>query len=152
MSNTYSQIYLHFVFAVHDRECVIMHEWKDELYKYITGIVVNRRQKLLAIGGMFDHVHMFVNMSPSMSPSDLMADVKRASSRWINEKGFVLGKFAWQEGFGAFSYAYSQINNVIQYIMTQEQHHKTKTFREEYIAMLKAFEIDFDERYIFTQI
>ena len=94
MANTYTQIYLHFVFAVHNRDCAIMPEWKDELYKCITGIVTNQRQRLFAIGGMYDHVHLLASMSPSISPSDLMADVKRSSSRWINERQFVLGRFA----------------------------------------------------------
>ncbi len=152
MANTYVQIYLHYVFAVHNRDCAIMPEWKDELYKYITGIVTNQRQRLYAIGGMYDHVHMLVSMSPSTSPSDLMAEVKRSSSRWINEKRFVPGRFAWQEGYGVFSYAQSQIKSVIQYIEDQEEHHRNRTFREEYIDILKSFNIEYDERYIFKEV
>ncbi len=152
MPNTYAQIYMHFIFAVSNRDCVIMDSWKDELYKYITGIVENRRQHLMAIGGHYDHVHMLVSLSPTMSCSDLMAEVKRSSSKWINDKRFVLGRFSWQEGFGAFSYSQSQIQNVIQYIQNQEDHHRVKTFREEYILFLKQFHVDYDEKYIFKEI
>ena len=152
MPNTYAQIYMHFIFAVSNRDCAIMDSWKDELYKYITGIVENHRQHLMAIGGHYDHVHMLVSLSPAMSCSDLMAEVKRSSSKWINDKRLVLGRFSWQEGFGAFSYSQSQIQNVIQYIQNQEEHHRVKTFREEYILFLKQFHVDYDEKYIFEEI
>ena len=152
MPNTYAQIYMHFIFAVSKRENVIDNSWKEELYKYITGIVENRHQHLMAIGGRYDHVHMLVSLSPSMSCSDLMAEVKRSSSKWINDKGFVMGRFSWQEGFGAFSYSQSQIQNVIQYIRNQDEHHRIRTFREEYVMFLKQFCIDYDDKYIFYEI
>jgi len=152
MANTYSQIYIHFVFAVQNRLGLIGKSWKDELYKYITGIVNNKGHKLMAIGGMPDHVHILVSMSPKQSISDLIADVKRSSSLWINENKFTIGKFSWQAGYGAFSYGKSQIPNVANYICTQEQHHKVKKFREEYEELLKIFGIEYDERYIFAEI
>jgi len=131
---------------------LIQDRWRDELYKYMTGTIANKGHKLLQIGGMPDHVHILVSMSPRQSPSELMADVKRSSSLWINEKRFVVGNFSWQEGFGAFSYGKTQITNVCNYIATQEQHHKKQTFQEEYLEFLKLFEIEYDERYVFKPI
>jgi REP element-mobilizing transposase RayT len=118
----------------------------------MTGTITNKGHKLLTIGGMPDHTHVLVSMSPKQSPSDLMADVKRSSSLWINENRFVHGKFSWQEGFGAFSYGKSQISDVANYIETQEKHHKKRTFMEEYLEFLKLFEIEYDERYVFKPI
>ena len=152
MANTYSQIHMHAIFAVQNRHCLIANDWKDELYKYITGIIQNNDHKLLAINGMADHLHIFFGMRPKQSLSELMQMVKGDSSEWINKKGFYRHSFSWQEGFGAFSYSKSQAPNVIRYIQNQEEHHKKKTFREEYIDFLNAFEIDFDERYIFKQV
>ncbi|MCL2416886.1 MAG: IS200/IS605 family transposase [Bacteroidales bacterium] len=152
MANTYTQIYIHYVFAVQNRIGLIQLHWRDELYKYMTGTITNKGHKLLQIGGMPDHVHVFVSMSPKQSPSELVADVKRSSSLWVNENRFVMGKFSWQEGFGAFSYGKSQISNICNYIATQEQHHKKRTFQEEYLEFLKLFEIEYDERYIFKPI
>ena len=152
MPNTYTQIQIHYIFAVNNRESVIMPEWREELYKYITGIVKNRGQYPLAVGGWLDHVHLFVRMTPTMNPSDLMAEVKRSSSKWINEKRFTLGRFSWQEGFGAFSYAHSQVQNVIQYIMNQEDHHRNRTFLEEYVSFLNHFGIEYDKRFLFHEI
>ena len=152
MANTYTQIYIHYVFAVQNRIASIQNHWRDELYKYMTGTISNKGHKLLAIGGMPDHIHALVSMSPKQSPSDLMADVKRSSSLWINENRFVGGKFSWQEGFGAFSYGKSQIPHIAKYIEKQEQHHKKRTFGEEYLNFLKLFEIEYDERYVFKLI
>ncbi|MCL2414148.1 MAG: IS200/IS605 family transposase [Bacteroidales bacterium] len=152
MSNTYTQIYIHYVFAVQNRIGLIQSGWRDELYKYMTGTVANKGHKLLQIGGMPDHVHALVSMSPKQSPSELMADVKRSSSLWINENRFVKGKFSWQEGFGAFSYGKSQITSIATYIQNQEDHHKKRTFREEYLEILKKFDVEYDERYVFKQI
>ncbi|GAB6007939.1 IS200/IS605 family transposase [Dysgonomonas reticulitermitis] len=152
MANTYTQIYIHYVFAVQNRLGLIQNRWRDELYKYMTGTITNKEHKLLTIGGMPDHVHALVSMSPKQSPSDLMADVKRSSSLWINDKRLVMGNFSWQEGFGAFSYGKSQIHDVVNYIETQEQHHKKRTFMEEYLEFLKLFEIEYDERYVFKPI
>jgi putative transposase len=152
MANTYTQIYIHYVFAVQNRIDLIQPRWRDDLYKYISGTIANKEHKLLSIGGMPDHVHVLVSMSPKQSPSDLMADIKRSSSLWINENRFVMGKFSWQEGYGAFSYGKSQIHDVAHYIERQEQHHKKQTFMEEYLEFLRLFEIEFDERYVFKPI
>ncbi|GHT68502.1 IS200/IS605 family transposase [Bacteroidia bacterium] len=148
MANTYTQIHIHAVFAVQNRLSLIQKQWQDELYKYITGIITNNGHKLLQIGGMPDHVHVLFGMRPIQSLSDLMKDIKGSSSKWINEKRFVMGKFTWQEGYGAFSYGKSQINSVVQYVQQQEMHHKKRNFEEEYLELLKVFEIEYDERYI----
>lgn len=152
MPNTYTQIHIHFVFAVKYRDGVIQSSWKDELYKYITGIVQNNKHKLLCINGMPDHVHILIGIRPSQSISDLLQDIKGSSSKWINEKRFIKTRFEWQEGYGAFSYSKSQIKTVIEYIENQELHHQKKTFREEYLDMLQKFEIDYDEKYIFHEL
>ena len=152
MANTYTQIYIHYVFAVQNRLGLIQSKWKDDLYKYMTGIVEQQGHKLLQIGGMPDHVHALVSMSPKQAPSDLMFHIKRSSSLWINDNRFVMGKFSWQEGFGAFSYGKSQISNIANYIANQEIHHKKRNFMEEYLELLKLFEIEYDERYVFKPI
>lgn len=152
MPNTYTQLYVHLVFAVKNRDAVIAKNWKNNLYKYITGIVTNKSCKLYAIGGMYDHIHVFVSMSPNQSVSSLVADIKRSSSLWINENKFVVGKFSWQEGFGAFSYSKSQISQVVKYIENQENHHKKLLFVDEYRSLLSLFEIEYDEKYLFKQI
>jgi REP element-mobilizing transposase RayT len=152
MANTYTQIYIHYVFAVQNRLGLIQEHWRDELYKYMTGTITNKRHKLFAIGGISDHIHILVSMSPKQSPSDLMADVKRSSSLWINEKRLVMGKFLWQEGFGAFSYGKSQISMIAKYIEKQEAHHKKRTFYDEYLEFLKLFDIIYDEKYVFKPI
>ena len=149
MANTYSQIHLQFVFAVKHRYSLISSVWKQELYLYISGIVESNGHKLLAINGMPDHIHIFIGMRPTQSVSDLLQDIKRNSSLWINKRGFVNGKFEWQEGYGAFSYSKSHVKNVIEYIRKQEEHHKKHTFKEEYLEFLKKFEIEYDEKYIF---
>ena len=148
MANTYTQIHIHAIFAVQNRLSLIQKQWQDELYKYISGIITNNGHKLLQIGGMPDHVHILLGMRPIQSLSDLMQDIKGNSSQWINKKQFVRGKFLWQEGYGAFSYGKSQIDNVAKYIQQQEEHHKKRNFTEEYLELLKIFEIEFDERYI----
>ncbi len=132
MANTYAQIHIQVVFAVQNRISLIRPEWKDELYKYLTGIVQNHKHKVLAINGMPDHVHLLIGMRPVQSLSELIQQLKGDSSRWINEKKFVEGTFEWQEGYGAFSYGKSQINSVIDYIQNQEEHHRTKPFLDEY--------------------
>jgi len=148
MANTYTQIHIHAVFAVQNRLSLILKQWQDELYKYITGIITNNGHKLLQIGGMPDHIHVLFGMRPTQSLSDLMKDIKGGSSLWINEKKLVRGKFSWQEGYGAFSYGKSQIDGVIKYIQQQEQHHKKRSFEEEYIELLKLFNVEFNEKYI----
>jgi len=152
MANTYTQIHIQAVFVVQNRDCIIQSGWKDELYKYITGIVQNNKHKMLAINGMPDHVHILFGFRPSQSLSDLMQDIKGSSSKWINEKRFIKGKFSWQEGYGAFSYSKSDLPNVIQYIKNQEEHHKKRSFIEEYEDLLKEFEIDYDERFVFKPV
>ena len=152
MANTFTQIYIHFVFAVQNRISLIQPEWKDELYKYITGIVQKNGHKLIAINGTANHVHIFTGYKPHQLIPDLMQDVKGSSSKWINEKWFVKGRFSWQEGYGAFSYSHSQIDQVVRYINNQEKHHKRQTFREEYVLLLKKFNIQFDEKYVLKDV
>jgi REP element-mobilizing transposase RayT len=152
MANTYSQIYLHFVFAVQNRLSLIKKRWQNELYNYLIAIISNQGHKVYAINGMEDHLHILISMNPTQSPSKLMYEVKRSSSLWINNQKLSAGKFSWQEGFGAFSYGKSQLPGIIAYIERQEAHHKTRSFREEYLEFLKRFEIDHDERYIFQAI
>ncbi len=150
MANTYSQIYIQLIFAVKGRACLIKSDWKDELYKYMTGIISNKKQKLITINGVSDHVHILLGMKPDIALSDLVRDVKSNSTEFINNKKWLKTKFHWQDGFGAFSYSRSQLNAVINYIRNQEKHHKKKSFREEYIDFLKKFDVNFDERYLFT--
>ncbi len=149
MANTYTQIHLQAIFAVKKRTGLIQKEWKDELYKYITGIIQAQDHKLLAINGMPDHLHVFFGMRPIQSLSDLMQDIKQDSSKWINQKKFIKEKFEWQEGFGGFSYSKSQASRVIAYVQNQEAHHRKITFLDEYKKFLEKFEVDYDERYIF---
>ena len=139
MANTYTQIYIHIVFAVQERNNLIPKSIREELHKYITDIVQNQNHKMLAIFCMPDHTHVLVGMKPDISISDLTRDVKAISSKFINDNRFVKGKFSWQLGFGAFSYSKSQIDSVIKYILNQEQHHKRKSFKEEYFEFLKKF-------------
>lgn len=152
MPNTYTQIYIHTVFTVQNRLSLINSKWRDELYMYISGIVTKQGHKLISIGGMPDHLHVFIGLKPNQSVSDLLQDIKGDSSKWINLKGFVKGKFEWQSGFGAFSYSISQIDDVVKYIQNQEEHHKRMTFIQEYKQFLDKFQISFDERYVFKQI
>ncbi len=152
MANTYSQVYLQFVFAVKGRQSLINPKYNVELQKYITGIVQNRKQKMLAINNVTDHLHMLVGFGTTISMSDFMEEVKSISSKFINEKGWVHGKFEWQRGYGVFSYSRSQIDNVIHYIQNQQEHHKQKSFKEEYLEFLRKFEIEFDDRYLFEWI
>ncbi|MBK9290654.1 MAG: IS200/IS605 family transposase [Bacteroidetes bacterium] len=152
MSNTYTQIHIHAVFAVKDRRSLIRRGWKDDLYKYITAIVQSNNHKMLAINGMPDHLHILFGLRPTQSLSDLIREIKSSSSKWINEKGFVTGRFSWQEGFGAFSYAKKDLQTVINYIENQEKHHARRSFREEYLDFLRDFEVTYDERYLFQPI
>lgn len=149
MANTYTQMYIQIVFAVKRRQNLIQKKWKDELHKYICGIVNGKGQKVYAIGGVEDHIHILVSIKPNIAISDLVRDIKANSSKWINENEFVRGKFQWQEGFGAFSYAQSQLDNVIAYINNQEKHHQKKTFKNEYLTLIQKFNIEYDEIYLF---
>lgn len=152
MANTFTQIHIQVVFAVQNRQSLISNSWKEELYRYITGIIQNYDHKVLQINGMPDHVHILFGMRPTQSLSDLMKQVKQDSSKWINTKGYVRGKFSWQAGYGAFSYSKPELANVIAYIENQEAYHKTRSFKEEYAELLNRFEIEYDERYVFKEM
>ena len=152
MANTYSQIYIQTVFAVDGRLSLFRPEFKEALYKYITGIVRNSKKKLIAIKGMSDHVHILIGLKPAMALADLVRDIKSDSSNFINKKKWVCGRFSWQEGYGAFSYGHSQLDTIIGYIRNQEQHHRRRTFKDEYLAWLKKFEVLFEEKYVFKFI
>ncbi|MGC4037129.1 MAG: IS200/IS605 family transposase [Chitinophagaceae bacterium] len=149
MANTYSQIYIQIVFAVKGRECFIKETFREELQKYLAGIVTGKKQKLYAIYCMPDHAHLLISMQPDKSVSDLVRDLKANSSSFLKEKKFTTGLFSWQEGFGAFSYSKSQSNTVVKYILNQPDHHRKRTFREEYLEFLKKFEISYNEKYLF---
>jgi putative transposase len=149
MPNTYSQITIHAVFAVKHRKNFIIKDWRDELHRYIAGIINKKGAKSLAVGGWLDHVHALFGMPVTTSIADFMNAIKSNSSKWINEQQFLKEKFEWQGGYGAFSYAKSQRDTIINYIMNQEEHHRTKTFREEYLKMLTDFDVEYDDRYLF---
>jgi REP element-mobilizing transposase RayT len=152
MANTFSQIYLQFVFAVNGRQSLIPRENKEELHKLITGVVRKRKSKMLAINCMPDHAHIFVGFKPVMLISDLVKDIKVVSNEFITGRKWIRKKFNWQEGYGVFSYSQSHIDRVVKYIMNQESHHKRKTFRNEYHELLEKFKIPFEERYLFEFI
>jgi len=152
MADTYTQIYIQIIFAVQNRNALIDPTWEVELFKYITGIVTNKGQKMLQINGTRNHIHFFIGMKPTCQLSDLVREVKKSSDEFIQENKFTRFKFIWQEGFGAFSYSHSQLTDVIQYIEKQKERHKKRTFRDEYMAYLKAFEIEFKNEYLFEWI
>ncbi|MDR0691804.1 MAG: IS200/IS605 family transposase [Prevotellaceae bacterium] len=152
MANTYTQIHIHGVFAVQNRISLIAESWREELYKYITGIVQNHGHKMLQIGGMPDHIHILFGMRPEESLSNLMRAVKGESSEWINKRRFVMGHFSWQEGYGAFSYSRSHLSNVIKYIANQSEHHKKRDVVAEYVEFLKHFGVEYNEKYIFKSV
>jgi len=149
MANTFSQIYIQTVFAVSGRLGLITSDFKEELYKYITGIVKKKGQKLISINGMADHLHILIGLKPAMALADLVRDIKSDSSEWVNRKKLSRGKFAWQEGYGAFSYGHSQLDTIVRYIINQEKHHQRRTFKTEYLTLLRKFEIEFKEEYVF---
>lgn len=152
MANTYTQIYIQIVFAVKGRQNLISKENREELHKFITGIVSNRGQKLFAVFAMPDHVHILVSIGPTIALSDLVRDIKAGSSKFINEKKWMNEKFSWQEGYGAFSYSKSGVDSVVKYILNQEEHHKIKSFKNEYLDFLEKFQIDYDSKYLFEWI
>lgn len=152
MPGTYSQIYIQIVFAVKGRENLIASIWKDELNKYIAGIIANKGQKSSIVNGVSDHIHAFIGLKPAMAIADLVRDIKNNSSNFINEKKFVRGKFSWQEGYGAFSYGHSQLDQVYNYILNQEEHHHKKTFKEEYLDFLEKFQIEYNDKFLFEWI
>lgn len=149
MPGTFSQIYIQIVFAVKSRENLIVDNWGIELHKYIAGIIKGKDQKPIIVNGMPDHIHVFIGLRPAMAISDLVRDIKNNSSNFINDHKFVKGKFTWQEGYGAFSYSQSHINQVYNYILHQQEHHKKKTFKQEYMDFLKKFEVMYEEKYLF---
>ena len=149
MPNTYSQMHVQLVFAVKHRQSLIHNSWEEDLYKYTTGIVQNKDQKMLAINGMPDHIHIFIGIEPTCRISDLVREIKKSSSAFIKENNFSKFQFNWQEGFGCFTYSHSQIDTIYKYIINQKEHHKKKTFKEEYIQMLEEFNIQFEEKYLF---
>ena len=150
MANTYSQILIHVVFTVRGRANLIDKKWRTDLHKYISGIITSKGQKSIIVNGVGDHIHCFIGLKPSMCLSDLIRDVKNNSSKFINENQLVKGKFQWQEGFGAFSYATSQVKNVYNYILNQEEHHKKSTFKEEYLELLETYEVEYEDDYLFS--
>lgn len=152
MPGTFSQIYIQVVFAVKGRESLIHTSWEEELYKYISGIVRNKEQKMLSINGMPDHIHFLIGMKPSCCLSDLVREIKKSSNSFIKEKKLSRFKFQWQEGFGAFSYSHSNLDAVIKYIEKQKEHHKKRTFKEEYLEFLEKFNIEFKNEYLFEWI
>ena len=152
MPNTYTQIYIQLVFAVKARQSLINKQNREELHKYITGIIQNKGHKMLSVFAMPDHIHILIGLKPNESISDLVREIKINSTHFINNKKWMKGLFNWQEGFGAFSYSKSQINNVINYILNQEEHHSVKSFRDEYIDFLNKFEITYDAKYLFEWV
>jgi REP element-mobilizing transposase RayT len=152
MANTFSQIYIQTVFAVRNRQSLIKQEFKEDLFKYITGIVTNQGQKLISINGMSDHIHVLIGLRPAMALADLVQEIKADSSNFVNREKFVRGKFSWQEGYGAFSYGHSQLDTIIRYIRNQAKHHQRNSFKNEYLTLLRRFDIAFEEKYVFEFI
>ncbi len=152
MPGTFSQIYIQIVFAVKGRENLLLPKWRDNVFQYISGIITNKGHKSIIVKGVSDHVHAFIGLQPSMAVSDLARDIKNNSSNYINKNKWVRGNFKWQEGYGAFSYAHSQIHQVYNYIFNQEQHHQKKSFKEEYMELLKNYEIEYNEKYLFEWV
>ncbi len=149
MAGTYSRIHIQVVFAVKGRDNLLLKPWREEVFKYMAGMINEKGQKSIIVNGVTDHVHVFVGLKPSVALADLVRDVKNNSSNFINKKRFVQGRFSWQDGYGAFSYSYSQLDTVYKYILHQEEHHREKTFKEEYLEFLRKFEIEHDEKYLF---
>lgn len=152
MPGTFSQIYIQVVFAVKGRQNLLDKKWRNEVFKYMAGIVTQKGQKPIIVNGVSDHVHIFIGLKPSIALSDLVRDIKNNSSKFINEQNWVKGKFSWQEGYGAFSYSHSHIENVYQYILNQEKHHQKITFRQEYFEFLDKFQVEYNEKYLFDWI
>jgi putative transposase len=149
MANTYTQLYVQFVFSVKGRDNLIKEKFRDELEKVMCGIISNHKSQTYAIYANPDHTHIFVGMHPTLSPSKLMEQVKSGSSNWLNNKKYITGKFQWQDGFGAFTYSKSHIDKVVKYILNQPEHHKKQSFKEEYLSFLTKFDIDYDPKYLF---
>ncbi len=150
MADTYVQAYFHLVFAVKNRDALILKSWKDDLEKYITGIIQNNGHKLIAIGSMPDHIHIFIGYNLNQTIPHLVEKIKTSSNHWITDKKLTRFKFYWQKGYGAFTHSHSQVDNVAKYVLSQEEHHRKKSFRKEYIEMLNDFKITFKDEYTFT--
>lgn len=149
MAGTFTQIYIQAVFAVQGRQNILRKPWRGEVFKYMAGIIKNKGQKPIIVNGVADHVHLFIGLKPSIAISDLIRDVKNNATNFINDQKWVRGKFSWQAGYGAFSYAHSQLDTVYKYILNQEEHHRKKKFREEYMEFLEKFDIPYEERFLF---
>lgn len=149
MAGTFSQLYIQYVFAVKGRESLIRPEFESEVYQYIAGIIKGKEQKPLAVNGMADHIHVLVGLKLVMRISDLIRDIKNNSTNFINDKGWLKKKFSWQEGYGVFSFSQSNFGKVIDYIKDQKRRHQRSTFKQEYMALLKKFDIPFEEKYLF---
>jgi len=152
MADTYTQIIIQLVFAVEGRQSLISPNYQEEVNKYITGIVTNKRSKMLAINGTPDHIHILVGLNPAQAISDLVRDIKTGSNEWMNEKRWFREKFSWQEGYGAFSYSRSQLDRVAKYVINQPAHHAKRSFKDEYFALLRKFEIEFKDEYVFDWV
>lgn len=146
---TFTQLYIHMIFAVKYRERLLKTEIRPQVFRYISGILSQRKHKSIIVNGVSDHVHILAGINPDDKVSDLVATIKRSSSTFINQNNWFRGKFHWQDGYGAFSYSRSQLENVYIYISNQENHHKKQSFRNEYIRILQLYEIEYDEKYIF---
>ncbi|MRT94042.1 IS200/IS605 family transposase [Ancylomarina sp. 16SWW S1-10-2] len=149
MGNTYSQIYVHLVFAVRNRRGLIHKSWKKDLEKYITGIVQNNGHKLIAIGSMPDHIHIFIGYNMNQTIPVLVEQIKTSSNQWVKDKGFSMANFSWQNGYGTFSYSRSQIDTIANYVRNQEEHHRKKSFKEEYLEILQKFDVEYQDKYLF---
>jgi putative transposase len=149
MANTYTQCYFHLVFAVKNRDALIKKEWKDEMEKYITGIIQNHRHKMLAIYSMPEHIHILIGYNVNQLIPDLVEEIKTSTNVWIKEKGLSKFRFEWQIGYGAFTHSHSQIDKVVKYILSQEEHHKKRPFKEEYLEMLEKNAVSFNQVYLF---
>ncbi len=152
MANTYTQLYIHIVIVVKNREYLIKDSFREELYKYMSGYIANKGHKLIIINGMPDHIHIFIGLNPNDSISGFVKELKRSATNFINEKQWVRGKFAWQDGFAAFSYSHSSINSIYKYIENQKEHHQQLTFKEEYKKFLDSFNVNYDDRYLFEEV
>ncbi len=152
MADTYTQLYVHIVFSVKGRQPLIPKQHKAELHQYITGIITNKKQKVIQINSMPDHIHILVGITPDIAISDLVRAIKRSSTPFINGKRWGVGKFMWQEGFAAFTYSHSQLKDVATYIQNQEAHHSHKTFGEEYLELLKRFDVPYNPKYVLDPV
>ena len=152
MADRYSQLYIQLVIGVKGRQNLLQKEWRQELFKYMSSIIAHKEHKPIIINGVEDHVHIFFGLNPSKTIADLVRDIKSSSSNLVNRKQWVKGKFQWQGGYGAFSYNHSLVDRVYQYILNQEEHHKKRTFKEEYLDFLKKFEIEYKDQYLFDWI